>query len=987
MDGLSDNFVYCLLQDQDGFMWIGTQNGLNKYDGVSFKTYRNKPNDSTSLSSDEVNCLFQDKRGDLWIGTMANGLNMLDKRRDQFIRYTPDPSREDWIPGNRINNIIEDKNQTLWIFFDNGFGMASLDSSRTKFKHYDFFNELFSKYGEFNKATRAVLLDKSDENLIWIGSTGGLLSFHIPTEKYTHYPHPHKPQTENGWYGIWALMQLNDSTIQAGFFGAGSDQFNSRTKQWSHFNKDEYDSRVVGFAKKSESEVWVAARNRGVAILNTQTQKQEYLPADPNNYKNIAPGYTKTVFSTGADLWVGGKNGLSHYDSKKDLFPKTEIPFREKEIGRVNAAIVRGNKVFVGGPAIEGLGEYDLATGQYTSHSLPVPFSTMSHLVDLGDKLLLCIDDRYLIRFNVEESSFSDYHRLSLSTEKRQELFILNMKKESPDKLLVGTYFNGVFEMNPSNYEIKEWVYENEENLRAFGVTKRDKGGYLVGSLGSLQIRDDGGRFIKEMDLNSVNREQVSIHSTLIHPNGKMYLGTSLGLIEKEGEKEILHSSYDGRNILSSPHEMKLDENNNIWIATSKGIFMFDPEANRFLNFGAEDGLNFGGFFDILPNNKLLISQYGGFSLIDIKSLMQSHKTPSYVTEISTPDGMQIWPNNNKIDIYPSQNNFSIGYSSPVFTHGKKVQFRYRLKGLEDQWIDVGTRRSVNLFNLDGGNYVFEVEAKPRNGSWGKPAILTLVVHPPFYRTWWFILVSILATGAMVYFFYKRHIARVIREEQFKISFEKKLAEVEMSALRAQMNPHFLFNCLNSISSYIIKKQPEEATEYLAKFSKLIRLILQNSKTSMLLLQDELQALRLYIEMESLRFDHQFQYEIDIDPSIEIEHIEIPPLIIQPYVENAIWHGLLNKKGEAHLHIHLSKKKDHLEVAIKDNGIGREEARKLKSKSATKSKSLGMSITANRLEMIKKLYGRNPEVRVTDLKSDAGIAEGTLINIMIPIYG
>src|ERR1051326_355540 len=175
-----------------------------------------------------------------------------------------------------------------------------------------------------------------------------------------------------------------------------------------------------------------------------------------------------------------------------------------------------------------------------------------------------------------------------------------------------------------------------------------------------------------------------------------------------------------------------------------------------------------------------------------------------------------------------------------------------------------------------------------------------------------------------------------------KLEAEKQLTEVEMQALRAQMNPHFIFNSLNSINRFILQNNRAQASEYLTKFSKLVRMILQNSQASLISLESELESLGLYLEMEALRFNYHFNYKISVPKDLDIEMLKVPPLIIQPYVENAIWHGLMHKEEKGQLDIEVSQENDHLFFKITDDGIGRKMATELASKSATKHKSMGL---------------------------------------------
>ncbi len=226
------------------------------------------------------------------------------------------------------------------------------------------------------------------------------------------------------------------------------------------------------------------------------------------------------------------------------------------------------------------------------------------------------------------------------------------------------------------------------------------------------------------------------------------------------------------------------------------------------------------------------------------------------------------------------------------------------------------------------------------------------------------------------------------KAEQVLMATRQKMADVEMQALRAQMNPHFIFNCLNSINRYIVKSDQATASLYLTRFAKLIRLILDNSNSKTVTLSNELEALKLYIEMEAIRFEKQFSYQISVDDAIATDSVYVPPLIIQPYVENAIWHGLLHKEEAGHLSIHIFRKTQTLlECVIEDNGVGRDKAKELKSKSASTKKSLGMKLTEDRLALLNKQAKLDASVEIEDLKSTSGEAAGTKVILKIPVDG
>ena len=232
----------------------------------------------------------------------------------------------------------------------------------------------------------------------------------------------------------------------------------------------------------------------------------------------------------------------------------------------------------------------------------------------------------------------------------------------------------------------------------------------------------------------------------------------------------------------------------------------------------------------------------------------------------------------------------------------------------------------------------------------------------------------------------KRKSERIRMQKNFEIhqlESDKKQVELEMQALRAQMNPHFIFNCLSSINRFILKNETKIASSYLTRFSRLMRLVLMNSQKSLIALEDELQMLGLYLEMERLRFKNSFDYGITFLNVIDSDNIFIPPLLLQPFCENAIWHGLMHKEGQGRLDIELSMQDNILNCTIADNGVGREKAEKMNSKTAEKEKSMGLKITTERLALLNKEKGLHTFYEIDDLKDESGNATGTRVILKI----
>ena len=251
------------------------------------------------------------------------------------------------------------------------------------------------------------------------------------------------------------------------------------------------------------------------------------------------------------------------------------------------------------------------------------------------------------------------------------------------------------------------------------------------------------------------------------------------------------------------------------------------------------------------------------------------------------------------------------------------------------------------------------------------------------------IIVTLLAGSAVYIFMQRLKNQKVLsaKDDQIReVNFKRQMAELEMKALRAQINPHFLFNCMNSINRMILNGDADKASMYLTKFSKLVRLILENTETQKVLLVNELALLESYIQLEGLRFKGKINYEISVEESIEPENTYLPSMVLQPFVENAIWHGLLHKQENERGNISISIKEQHdrLLCTIEDNGVGREKARQLREKSVLKSRSMGMKITEDRLKLLNE-NGSEPVIWITDLKDSMDHAAGTRIEINIPI--
>jgi len=256
----------------------------------------------------------------------------------------------------------------------------------------------------------------------------------------------------------------------------------------------------------------------------------------------------------------------------------------------------------------------------------------------------------------------------------------------------------------------------------------------------------------------------------------------------------------------------------------------------------------------------------------------------------------------------------------------------------------------------------------------GREKFLLINITPAFWNTWWFRIITIIFAVSIIYGFIRwrfqqKFILKLERSEKEKQLTDMRLKtfEMEMQALRAQMNPHFIFNSLNSINKFILQNDSLKASEYLTTFSKLVRMILQNSQFPLISLESEVEALSLYLEIEAMRFNDHFSYKISVHDDLDIELLQVPPLIIQPFAENAIWYGLMHKEEGGQLDIEISQMNNQLYIKITDNGIGRKKAAELAGKTPTKHKSMGLRITAHRIALMKNNSSQESAVKINYL--------------------
>ena len=433
--------------------------------------------------------------------------------------------------------------------------------------------------------------------------------------------------------------------------------------------------------------------------------------------------------------------------------------------------------------------------------------------------------------------------------------------------------------------------------------------------------------------------------------------------------------------------------------ASRHGTGIFDVRSKTWSSFPTdrvkEGGIRASNYYFqvwVSRDSTLIVAGSTGLNIGRNQTIASTWQTSArpILTGISVNDQPAVLPES---PVYTSQlllnkreNDLNFTVSWPVLDPPGDIAYRFMLSGHDDQWVLSDDSRTMRYTDLSPGNYTFSFAARVDGGAWvpGHTDLEIAIQRPLLNHPLVLGSLGVLILGIFGSVYHLR-VTYIQREERIKQDFSKRLAENEMKALRAQMNPHFMFNSLNSVKNYILKEDTEAASKYLTKFSQLMRAILRNSESTLITLNNELQALRLYIEIEARRFRSAFSYNISVADDIDPARVLVPPLLIQPYVENAIWHGLMLKEGERTLQIHIGKHGRNMKIAITDNGIGRKAATALAQDRPYKKESFGMKITHDRIALIKSTLGIDAHADVQDLYDRSGAATGTRVTISIPL--
>ncbi|MGQ0829500.1 MAG: two-component regulator propeller domain-containing protein [Bacteroidota bacterium] len=944
-DGLPFIQVSAIYQDSKGHLWTGGYGGLSKFDGYTFKNYTPE----NGLLNHSVTSITEDTQGNVWIGTI-DGVNKFDGRI--FTSYTI----KEGLISNDITCILRDSKGNLWFGTSEGL---------SKMMNGTFVNYTIQRGLVGNKIK--CLYEDRNKN-IWIGTDNGMSLF--DGEKFKNY------SIVEGLIGN-TVNGITQDSIGAMWIATSEGVSKLNNNKFINYTTKEglSDNNAKAIICDKRNNIWVGT-DKGITKIHG-TQLKNYAVGNEMN--------SNLVFSIYQDceqnIWLGTYDGLYKYRS--DMF---EV-YSENEGLNNNFifTITRDSESKIMAGTTDG-GIYKMEGQKFVNCSNDI----MSGQINASYK-----DEKGNILFGTGNGVVIYDGKFFQNAREFDELIgesINLFYKDSKSNLWIGCH-NGIYKYDGK--VLKKYTLPSfAKNYQVWGIHEDKSGNLWVGTyLGGLFLFD-GNTFTEQSQ--TLNFKSESYFTILEDNDGIIYFSSFNG-VYVYNTKTKKTDNFGKAEGISSELVYALAFNNEkteLWAGTNQGLDKIDVVGYKkkgsklLISYGKDEGFsgvecNTNGVYND-PDGVIWFGTVNGLIKYSPKEYIKNNSLAKInINTIRLFYKDTIFPQETRLDY--DMNNLSFNYSGICLTNPHKVRYSHILEGFDEKWSPVGYERIATYSNLPPGEYTFKVKCTNNEGVWTEtPAQFSFTVKTPFWKTIWFYvaLSLIFITGLLISI--RMRIRNIERKEKQKTELNKKIANIELQALRAQMNPHFIFNTMSSIQHFIANNDTDAALKYLAKFAKLMRSIIGNSKQQMIPISEELNGLNLYLELEVMRFTDKFEYKIIVDEEIDQNYDRIPSMLIQPYVENSIAHGLLPKQGHGKILIHLQKQQDSILCTIKDNGIGREKSKEFKKNRVQQHKSMGMSITQERLDILNSSLNRNLNAQIVDLYED-GIPTGTKVQIIIPL--
>lgn len=952
-DGLPSNGIKCFFKDSRGLMWIGTEAGLCSYNGSYYKIY----NETNGLKHSEIWTIAEDDNHNLWLSMYGNGLAKFDGKK--FTYY----SKKDGLVNNAIRKIYYSKKHNCLVLGTEN-GISLFDGKRFKsfipkscIKHFQVVG--------INEYENKVLVTVSHDNVYSINFNSKIEKTSLkiefkpqPTysafindgEFYSGIEHFNikdlKTAREIVSYPsaiIWDYTKDNNNNIYAAAWNVNAP--NGNLYQYSNnqlidiTQKASIESKGLWclYYDQQTKQLWVGSIDKGIYIVDL-SGKVNFYYSSFYNIKHLQAGCLYK--DSNNNLWIGGSDHIivQHPNLNYDIIDKSSLWNKIKDYFRAKPLLKNSDiyKDFNGSQSKKNnFGCFNITEDK--DNNIWVT-TTIGYLCfDKNYKLLYYYSSEggYLIFNNQEQLIFSEiYNNTYIKKNKFENVRGTEMSvkdKSTPkdinkvlyhDKIIwFGTNYSGLFKYENNQFcSLNENGQFKEKNIKDLKVTS--KGELIVGT-------NSGRVYITKWDGTKLK----IIHTYL--PNKELF-GTSILFVEQSHGAYFIGTNY-GINIIQNNHFVKLlnksegindiqfndctkDKNGDLWITTNNGLIKINVK-------------------ECLKQN------------INIKNPIKINSIKVNGAEYSNTSNYS-WGSFEKpiLSLKYFQNDIEISFESYNLFNADKNLYRYKVIGLSKKWSDLDSNSKIQLLGLPYGKYTIVIEGKNNGtGTVFLPKRLILIIATPFWKTWWFIISCIILMLIVGFIGYKKRIQYIEEREQAKGVIQKRLVETKMEALQSQMNPHFIFNAMNSIQNFIIDNNTDEALMYMGEFSKLIRQTLDNSSKQRIRLEDEIHYLKTYITLENLRQKEKVNFKLSISHAIDTFEIQIPPMLIQPFIENVFIHAFDKSSINPTLELNFSKTSNFIVCEIKDNG------KAMNTKELfTNNKSKGIKLVQERLRLLQQ---------------------------------
>ncbi len=972
-DGLSQNSVIDIKEDQNKFIWLATQDGLNQFDGRTFKKYHGFFRDETPETYSRLGKLFFDSNNKIWATDIEGHINVID--------YTRSTSY-------KVHQIADAS--CVYELNPNSFLIGSFTEGLYKYKS----TNQDTVTNSVTSPTRIFEIKKLGDQ-VFVCTNNGLFTF---TENEDLKPNFEFFKGKN----IGKIISNNRGGYFVHCFIEGLFEI-EKDETISRIQSIPVGTSIQDMLLDKKNNLWIATYGSGVYQLKGKSITQFKYSSEEKN--SICYNDILSIFEdSNGNIWFGSDGGGMSY------IPANPNPLKVLSNTLLNSPLqvdvprsifADEKNIWIGtsGKGLAKINRYNFKGILYSDTPKADKFIPDSRIMSLhmtkDSSLWVGTQERGLLKIKSNGQPEFIKSKITATT-------IWDITNFSNTELILCTRNKGILLFNTLDYttrpiEMPDDKFSLNKSIRTCLRSASGEHFYFGADDGHLYCLSNNSMQLEVLDLYPNLTGGIK---SLYEKDNLLWVGSSRnGLFLFEPEKGIV-AHYTEQQWLPNDviYSILPDKNNFLWASTNNGLVQFSTDTTLLnqadytpLHLDYEAGIlnnefNTGAHF--IDNDGLLyFGNIDGIVWFDPNATQKNvHPAQLVLSELAVINKKgysttQPIYNSSKVTIEPNYRDLIINFSVPNFDAFQSYQFDYQLKDYDFQSNNIGNNQSIKLSNIPPGKYTLVINCKSTNSeALISTQSLNLILKPSLVQTKWFkILLGLLLAG-ILWLIYSQRISAL----KNKARLLSNIREAKLSALQAQINPHFIFNCLNSIDSYILNNETEKASEYLIGFSKLIRRILDYSDELHITLEEEIEVLDLYLSMEKMRFGEQIEYQIDIEKDLSKSTIQVPPLIIQPYVENAIWHGLGHKPDGGQIKISITKKEQILHIEVLDNGIGREKAKEYKTKRYD-SKSMGSSLSQNRIDLLNQIPGNDTQVVIEDLYDDNQMPMGTKVTVMLKL--